>query len=177
MGSTVSRTPVLQTCRVLVVLKQRLASFQHFLILRSPSRTRSCAPNQSVEEFAVELSLCVSTFIGTNSQIHVNRSQGKFNLASLHHCVGLRFSNVEGCQTLQCRSSFQCVAANSREIRCLRRLCQHVLVLEIAMQLKVAQPDIALQVSVERSGICKVHSSRFLQSLLCLGPNTKVSCV
>ena len=49
-----------------------------FLILRSPSWTRSCiqkylasmcfvrchAPNRSVKEFAVELSLCISIFIG-----------------------------------------------------------------------------------------------------------------
>ena len=50
-----------------------------FLILKSPSWTRSCiqkyrvsmcfvrcpAPNRSVKEFAVELSLCISIFIGT----------------------------------------------------------------------------------------------------------------
>ena len=60
-----------------------------FLIMRSPSWTRSCiqkyrvsmcivrcpAPNRSVKEFAVELSLCISN-LHWNSHIFVHRSQG-----------------------------------------------------------------------------------------------------
>ena len=83
----VSRRPILHICHAVVVLKQRLVSFQHVqfflvgtcLILRSPSCTRSCtqkyrvstcfvlgpAPNRSVKEFAVELTLRISTFIRT----------------------------------------------------------------------------------------------------------------
>ena len=61
-----------------------------FLILRSPSWTRSCiqkyrvsicsvrcpAPNRSVKEFAVELSLCVSIFIGIPRSWYIHRFQG-----------------------------------------------------------------------------------------------------
>ena len=83
---TVSKIPILQICNAVVVLKQSLASFQHlhkfvavrnFFILRSPSCARSCTPkkrvsmcfvlglgpNRSVKEFALELSLRISTFI------------------------------------------------------------------------------------------------------------------
>ena len=84
----VSRIPILHTCNVVAVLKQTLTSFVPtsaqvfavgtFLILRSPSWTRSCiqkhrvsmcfvrcpAPNRSVKEFAVEQSLGISIFIG-----------------------------------------------------------------------------------------------------------------
>ena len=77
----------LQTCNVVVVLKQRLVLFQHLRSssLEAPSwnwgfrlgvflkiqkyRVSVCfvrcpAPNRSPKEFAVELSLCVSIFIG-----------------------------------------------------------------------------------------------------------------
>ena len=83
----VSGIPILQTCNVVVVLKAETgfvptsAKFfaeSTFLTLRSPSWTRSCiewyrvsmcfarypAPNRSVKESSVELSLCISIFIG-----------------------------------------------------------------------------------------------------------------
>ena len=70
-----------------------------FLILRSPSWTRPCiqkyrvsmcfvrclAPNRSVKEFAVELSLCISIFIGTPRSWCVDLWES--NLTSFHHCV------------------------------------------------------------------------------------------
>ena len=102
----VSRIPILQTCNVVVVLKQRLGfvptsaqffAVSTFLILRSPSWTRSCiqkyrvsmcfvrcpAPNRSVKEFAIELSsLCITIFIGIPRSWYIDLRDSQLDLLS-----------------------------------------------------------------------------------------------
>ena len=102
-----------------------------------------------------------------NSQIHVLGSQRWSNLAPLHHCVELCFSNAQSCQALQCRSSCQRVVANlckqtcgafSRDwITCeiaVYEDCNLVdlfLSSETQLQLEVSQPNVALRFSGMRS--------------------------
>ena len=95
VGSMVSRRPILQTCNVFVVMIEETdivpTSAQFFavgtpFIVRSPSRTRSCiqkyrvwmcfvlgpAPNRSVNEFDVELSLRISTSVGIPRSMYMD---------------------------------------------------------------------------------------------------------
>ena len=80
VGSMINRIPILQTCNVVVVLKQRPASFQHLpsSSLWAPSGTRSCikkyrvsmcfvrcpALHRSSKKISIELSHSTLIFIG-----------------------------------------------------------------------------------------------------------------
>ena len=61
---------------------------------------RCPAPNRSVKEFAVELSLWIPIFIGIP------------RYCSFNHCVKLRFSIAQCCQALKCRSRFHNVVTD-----------------------------------------------------------------
>ena len=123
---------------------------------------RSPAPNRSVKEFAVELSLCISIFIGIPRSWYIDLKISPTR-PSFHHCVELRFSNAQGClksgsrfhsviaslshQSLSCFFSRLDPAAKSLSTK--TDFVNAFLVFDISTQIWISQPDIALRVSSE----------------------------
>ena len=126
-------------------------------------------------------------------------SQGQSTLTSFHHCVELRFSHAQSCQTLSCGSRFHCM------IPCLRRQYRRTVSRDrVVSEIAVHEDCHFVNVFLSSKSYCSfefpnkipcctlqwnevekflaVHlfsgpnASLFLQSLTCLGPNTKVSC-
>ena len=129
----VNRIPIRQTCNVVVVPKQRLASSNICAVLRcrrlldteisvlnsflypivqrlNVFRSLSCL--QSIRQNIRRRTVTLYFNLHSNSQILVDRSQGQSNLTSFHHCVKLRLSNAQGCQALKRGSRFHSVVTN-----------------------------------------------------------------
>ena len=123
VGSMVSGIPTLQTCNVVVVLKQRLVSFQHLRSssLQSPSDTevscildsflypevarvnvlRSLSCSQSIRQRILRrtITLYLNLHLGIPRSWYTDLRDSP--LTSIHHCVKLRFSNAQCCQALK----------------------------------------------------------------------------
>ena len=90
-------------------------------------------PNRSVKEFDVELSLRISTSLGTPRSMYMDLTHSPTR-PPLTTVYKLRFYYVQGCQALQCGTSFHSVVTllsnQNRRVflekgsptKCLRRL-------------------------------------------------------
>ena len=135
---------------------------------------RGPASNRSAKEFAVELSLCISTFIGVSRSMYTDLKDSPNS------------SSEEWIQNSQCDCQSEPPRAFSRDCGSpAKSLSTKTVILSTCSSLPnlnaalVSQPDIALHVPAEESRKHEVHSfsgpnaSRCLQSLIGLG---KVSC-
>ena len=133
-----------------------------------------------------------------DSQILVHGPQGQSNLTSFHHCVEIRISNAQCCQTLKRRSRLHGVVTNLG-FQSRRAFSRDWVASKVAVH---EGCDFVRMFLSSKSQRCfglshqipcrtfqrdkkRIHEARsfsgpsvsvFPQDLICLGPDTKVSC-